>query len=400
LDVLENLEFRPLAEKRVGVVTNHTALNRDGKHLVDLLHEAEQVTVTAIFAPEHGFRGGEEGGFKIDTHRDPVTDAPIYSLYGEVHKPTAEMVAGVDLLIFDIQDIGARFYTYISTMGFVMEAGAEYGIPVMILDRPNPISGRVEGPLLDLEFQSFVGKYPIPIRHGLTVAELARMIQGEDWVPGAAEVDLHIVQMEHWSRELFWSDMDLKWIDPSPNMRNLNEALTYPGLCLLEGTNINEGRGTVKPFEQIGTPWMDNQKVARLLLKTGVQGITVEPYQYTPVSMPGYSTSPRYMDELVNGILLHVTDPSHFDAVDFGLHFLAIMKKLYPDEFEWRSERGIDRLWGSASLRVGLDSGKSVEKIKAEYQSGLDEYLRNREQYLIYGSEHDRGKKDGEYQDE
>jgi len=384
LDVLEGMGFQPLAGKRVGIVTNHTAVNRQGQHLVDLLHASPEVEVGAIFGPEHGFRGHVEGGFDIETVTDSLTGAPIYSIYGSTRKPTPEMVAGLDFLVFDIQDVGARFYTYISTMGYVMEAAGEYGLPLMILDRPNPVSGVARGPILNMEHQSFVGMYPIPIQHGLTVAELAKMIQGEAWMPHMDSLDLHIVPMEGWTRDLFWQDTDLEWIDPSPNMRNPLEAITYPGLCLLEGTNLNEGRGTVMPFEQIGAPWMDSKSVARQLLESSVAGFTVEPVVYTPVSMPGYSLHPRFMGEEVNGILIRVPEPQLFDAVAFGVHYLTIMHTDYPEQFEWRSPASIDRFWGSSSLREQLAEGKTADEIIASYGAELDAFNNLRTPYLIY----------------
>ena len=384
LDLLQAENAASLQGLRVGVVTNHTAVTQDGVHLVDMLHEAPEVTVGAIFAPEHGFRGNEEGGYKVDNLVDEVTGAPIYSLYGETRKPTPDMMEDLDILVFDIQDIGARFYTYISTMGYVMESGVEHGIPVMILDRPNPIGGTANGPVLDMSVQSFVGRFPIPIQHGLTVGELAQMIKGEGWIPNASELDLRIMPAAGWSRDQFWPALGLRWIDPSPNMRNFTEAMTYPGLCLIEGTNLNEGRGTEMPFEIFGAPWVDGKALAATLTTSGIPGFTVTDTSFVPVSMPGYAANPKYQDETVHGVRVHITDPATFDAVAFGVHMLSFMETQYPDQFDWSSAGRIDRLWGGSNLREAIDAGTAPAEIIAGYQAELQAFNAQREPYLLY----------------
>ncbi|NQT62052.1 MAG: DUF1343 domain-containing protein [Candidatus Marinimicrobia bacterium] len=384
LDVLEKMGFEPLLGKNVGVVTNHTAVNKKGAHLVDLLHASSDISMKAIFAPEHGFRGKEQGGDAIPGGIDPNTGAPIYSLYGAQREPNPEMLRGIDVLIFDIQDVGTRFYTYISTMGYVLEAGAKYDIPVMILDRPNPIGRRINGNVLDEGFESFVGRYKIPIRYGLTMGELARMIVGEKMISGLESLELHVVECEGWTGDMYWSQTDLNWLPPSPNMRNTNETLTYPGLCLLEGVRINEGRGTEFPFEYIGTPYMDGKLMARELLATGLEGFTVEPISYTPVDMPGAAMNPLFEGEVVNGINIVVIDPDKYKAVDFLVHLLVITKKNYPQEFGWRSARGPDRLWGGSALREMVDAGKTADEIIASYQNELLEFEAIHSKYLIY----------------
>ena len=384
LDVLEKMGFEPLLGKNVGVVTNHTAVNKKGAHLVDLLHANSDISIKAIFAPEHGFRGKEQGGDAIPGSVDANTGAPIHSLYGAQREPNPEMLRGIDVLIFDIQDVGTRFYTYISTMGYVLEAGAKYDIPVMILDRPNPIGRRINGNVLDEGFESFVGRYKIPIRYGLSMGELARMIVGEKMISGLESLELHVVECEGWTGDLYWSQTDLNWLPPSPNMRNTNETLTYPGLCLLEGVRINEGRGTEFPFEYIGTPYMDGKLMARELLATGLEGFTVEPVSYTPVDMPGAAMNPLFEGEIVNGVNIVVTDPDKYKAVDFLVHLLVITKKNYPAKFGWRSSRGPDRLWGGSALREMVDAAKSAEEIVASYQNELLEFEAIHSKYLIY----------------
>lgn len=386
LDVLEANKFAPIQGKTVAVVCNHTALDKQGRHLVDILHDTPNITLKAIFAPEHGFRGVTEGGFDVNDSLDLKTSAMIYSIYGDVRKPTAQMLDGIDMIIFDIQDIGARFYTYISTMGNVMEAGAELGIPVMILDRPNPISGYTDGNILDMTFQSFVGMFPIPIQHGMTVGELARMIQGEGWIKQAGDLDLRIVETDGWSRDLFFNETDLQWIDPSPNMRNLNEALVYPGICLLEANTCAEGRGTDMPFEWVGAPYVDGKQLAAALYATGLKGVTVEPITFVPQDMPGRAVNPKFEGQKVNGIQIRVTNPRKFEPVRFGVNFLVTLKRLYPRDFQWASESRAARLWGSESLVKMIAAGKTADEIVASYQQALTQFKARQQRYLIYSS--------------
>jgi len=384
LDVLEKMGFEPLLGKNVGVVTNHTAVNRRQAHLVDLLNTNSEIAIKAIFAPEHGFRGKEQGGDAIPGGVDENTGAPIYSLYGAQREPNPEMLKGIDVLIFDIQDVGTRFYTYISTMGYVLEAGAKFDIPVMILDRPNPIGRQINGNVLDDGFESFVGRYKIPIRYGLSMGELARIIVGEKMIEGLENLELHVVECEGWTGDLYWSETDLDWLPPSPNMRNTNETLTYPGLCLLEGVRINEGRGTEFPFEYVGTPYMDGKYLAKSLMATGLKGFTVEPVTYTPVDMPGVAMNPLFEGEEVHGVKIVVTNADQFKAVDFLIHLLVITKQKYPEDFGWRSARGPDRLWGGSGLREMVDAGKSADEIIASYQNELDAFKTIHSKYLIY----------------
>lgn len=383
LDVMKSMGFKPLLGKRVGIVTNHTALTREGEHLVDLLAAAEGVTVAAIYAPEHGFRGNTEGGGTIQDGIDTQTGIRIYSLYGPNREPNAEMLQEIDILVYDIQDVGARFYTYISTMGYVLQAGARYDIPVMILDRPNPLGRKTGGNVLDPGFESFVGRYPIPIRYGLTIGELARMIIGERMLEDVETVSLHVVECEGWNGE-YWQNTDLSWVAPSPNMRNTNETLTYPGLCLLEGVGISEGRGTEEPFEVVGTPYFNSELMIKELEKTGLQGFNLEPVKYTPVDMPGVAMNPIFEGEEVQGMRIQVTDPELFQPVEFLIHLLVTAKRHYPDKFSWRRSTGPDRLWGGDYLRLMIDANNSAEEIISMYQEELTDYTNTCSKYFIY----------------
>lgn len=384
LDVLEKMNFEPLVGQNVGVVTNHTAVNRNKQHVVDLLYAATDIHVQAIFAPEHGFRGDRAAGDAIGSGFDAKTGIPIHSLYGARRAPDPETLDGIDVLIFDIQDVGARFYTYISTMGYVLEAGAKFDIPVMILDRPNPIGRAINGNILNDGYESFVGRYRIPIRYGLTIGELARLIVGENLIPDLESLELHVVECQGWTGELFWSATDLEWTPPSPNMQTTNQTLTYPGLCLLEGVNINEGRGTAYPFEYLGAPYIDGKTLAHKLNSADLKGFSLKPITYVPVDLPGVAMNPLFEDQEVSGVQVVVTDPANFKAIDFMIYLLAYTRDLYPDSFGWRSSRGVDRLWGGPELREMIDAGSTAEEIIESYQEELRAFSTIRAQYLIY----------------
>jgi uncharacterized protein YbbC (DUF1343 family) len=384
LDILSKEGCTLLKGKNVGIVTNHTAYNREGDHISDIIHGMEDVTLTAIFAPEHGFRGTAEAGEYITEGIDSKTGARIYSIYGSTRKPTPEMLQNVDVLVFDIQDVGARFYTYISTMGNVMEAGAENGIPVLILDRPNPLGGWVEGPILDMQWKSFVGMYPIPIRHGLTVGELAQMIKGEGWIHEADALDLKVITMKNWHPKMFWPETGLTWINPSPNIRGMNQATLYPGLCLLEATNVSEGRGTDHAFEWIGADFIHGEELAEALRALNIEGLTIEPVSFTPVDLPGKATNPKFENVEIEGISLQVTDPEVFESVTFGVILLNTLNKLYPDDFEISRPEWANRLWGQESLNQVMTGDLSMENLMMAVRQDVEDFLPLKEKYSLY----------------
>ena len=261
-DILISDSLNLIKGKGIGIVTNHTAVLSNGTHLVDSLFNIKNINIVALFGPEHGIRGDAPDGLTITDGKDSKTGIPVYSLYGKIRKPTKEMLKGVDVLIFDIQDIGARFYTFISTMYYTLEAAAENNIPVIILDRPNPIGGlKVSGNIREEEFKSFVGIAPIPIMHGMTVGELAILFNEQHYLENNLHANLTVIKIKNWQREQLFNQTGLKWINPSPNMINLDEAMIYPGLCLLEGTNISEGRGTQKPFLTFGAPYINSNQL-------------------------------------------------------------------------------------------------------------------------------------------
>jgi len=387
LDQLEVRGLDKLAGKRVGLITNHTALDAEGRHAADILHAAEGVELVAIFAPEHGFRGEAEAGEHVVDSVDERTGARIYSIYGETRKPTAEMLEGVDILIFDIQDIGARFYTYISTMGYCMEAAAEQGMPIWVLDRPNPIGGRMAGPVLEMENQSFVGMYPIPLQHGMTVGELAMMIRGENWMEGdLSELDLTVIPVKNYSKNEFYGD----WPAPSPNIPNLETALVYPGTCLLEAVNLSEGRGTDAPFLTIGAPWLDHAELLKRLQALGLRGVELDTVSFVTRDIPGKAMDPKFEGELSRGLKIHVTDAAEFEAVPLGLYILLISRDLHPEDFALRNERWPLLLWGNGELMKALEAEVEAEvEVEAEalireYEAEITEFRLRAEKYFLY----------------
>lgn len=384
LDNAHRKGFPEFRDKNVAVVTNHTALDRDGNHIVDLLFETEGVTLKAIMAPEHGFRGDVEAGEHVDKEIDPKTGVPVLSIYGRTRKPTPDMLADVDAIIFDIQDIGARFYTYISTMFNVMEAGAENGIPVYIMDRPNPIGRLAEGPVMQNEFVSFVGMFAIPLRHGMTVGELALMIKDQSWINEAAELELHIIECSGWNPNKGYEKTRFEWIPPSPNIRNLNQALVYPGTCLFEACNFSEGRGTLHPFEWVGAPYVDSEVLIAELHKRDIKGLEILPVTFTPENIPGAAMNPKYLGELCHGIQIRVTDPVHFRSVEFGIHLIDVLNTLYPGQFLISRPDWMNALWGNRTVLDMLREGRPADEIIEAYREELDAFNQLRQEYLLY----------------
>jgi len=371
LDVLVEQKFAPLAGKRVGLITNHTGLDREGKRNVDRMLEAG-IRVTALFSPEHGFAGREDHA-QIGHGKDPATGIPIWSLYhGGNRRPTAEMLRDVDVLVFDIQDIGARFYTYVTTMAYAMEEAARRGIPFLVLDRPNPITGtHVEGPMLDPDLVSFIGYYPIPLRHGMTVGELARFFNAENNI-GA---DLRVIPMKGWQRGDWFDATGLVWVDPSPNMRSLNAALLYPGIAMLEASrNYSVGRGTEAPFEQIGADWIRGSELAAYLNRRYIPGVRVYPTRF----QPRFS---NFAGRLIEGVRFVITDREAFNSSRLGLEVAAALLKLNPGKLDLEANL---RLVGSRRTIAALEAGEDPRHILEEQQESLQEFLRRRQDYLLY----------------
>lgn len=381
-DLLFSENQNLISGKKVGVVCNHTALLSNGKPLVDALLEQKNVIVSAIFTPEHGFKGVEEAGEKIDYKNNLYKEIPIISLYGKDRKPSKDNLTDVDLLIFDIQDVGARFYTYIATMYYVLESAGENNIPVIILDRPNPIGGKyIDGPVLDPKFKSFVGIAQIPITHGMTIGELANYFIGEKVVPTWKNVSLKVIHCKNWKREIpnqFYSN----WNSPSPNINSLETALVYPGICLLEGTNISEGRGTRFPFLQFGAPFINADDVIEKLKIFSFAGIEMQSVSFIPDDIEAMATNPKFKGQSCYGIKIKITDPIKFEPVKFGTKLLFVLVKLYGNKIKFND--GFDRLAGNSYLKKALLQKVAPEKIIASWQKDLIKFEKKRIKYLLY----------------
>jgi uncharacterized protein YbbC (DUF1343 family)/CubicO group peptidase (beta-lactamase class C family) len=369
IDVLERDHFAALKGRRVGLVTNHSGRDLAGRATIDVFASAEGVTLVALFSPEHGIRGAADA--KVADTRDEKTGLPIYSLYGERRKPTAETLKGIDTLVYDIQDAGCRFYTYISTLELLLEAGAENKVRVMVLDRPNPLGGvAVEGPVLDAGRESFVGCHPLPLRHGLTVGELAKLINAERKLG----CDLEVIAMEGWKRGDLYDRTCLHWVNPSPNLRGLTAALLYPGIGLLETTNVSVGRGTDRPFEWIGAPWLDGNKLAAALARQDLRGVRFVPLQQTP-------TSSTHKDKICDGVQILVDDWSRFQPVRTGLAIACELRRLYPDD--WKVER-YDTLLSNRATFESLKKGATWQELEKDWQPELAKFQERRKPFLLY----------------
>ncbi|MDD8018701.1 MAG: DUF1343 domain-containing protein [Bacteroidota bacterium] len=383
-DVLLESRFDLIKGKRIALVTNQSAILSNGKHLADVLHKRHDVKLVALFGPEHGIRSDASDGITVGDTVDLATGVPVYSLYGKINKPTPEMLNNIDVLLFDVQDVGARYYTYISTMFLCMEAAAENNIHFVVLDRPNPISGEnIEGPIRLDSLKSFVWWVPIPIIHGMTIGELAILSNVSGWFKGKPKPKLTIVQLEQWKRSMWFDDTKLPWRKPSPNMISVLTAIVYPGTCLIEGTNVSEGRGTDKPFEYIGAPWIDGKQLAKELNEQNLSGVKFEPIEFTPHDIPSVAFNPKYKEELCRGIFVHVTDRKKLESVKTGLTVIWAINKLYPDSFSFK-EKGFDRLMGTPVPREMISSGKNVDDIVSLWENEIDLFRKIRAKALLY----------------
>lgn len=369
IDVLAERDFAPLKGKKVGLVTNHTGRTRDGRTTIDALHQAPGVELVALFSPEHGIRGQVDRA--VDDSKDEATGLPIYSLYGAHRKPTAESLKGVEILVYDIQDVGARFYTYISTLGLLLESARDQRIPVMVLDRPNPIGGEaIGGPVRDAEFESFIAHHALPVRHGLTVGELATLFNAERSV-GA---DLSVVRCEGWRRGDLYDRSGLLWVNPSPNMRSLTEALLYPGVGLLEATNLATGRGTDTPFERVGAPYIDPVRFSTRLNEMGLAGVRFVPVRFRP-------SERQFTGEDCGGVYIQITNRAEFDPIDLGLGLAVALRAEYPEQ--WKPE-ALRKFLADQATFDALLAGKSVAELKQVFAGELDDFRHLRMRYLLY----------------
>jgi len=379
IEVLLSDSLHLVQGKNVGLLTNHTGIywTSDGivGSTIDALYEANNVDLVALYAPEHGIRGQEQAGAAIDSGRDERTGVPIHSLYGEVRKPTPAMLEGVDVLLFDMQDIGARYYTYVSTMALAMEAAGEQDIPFIVLDRPNPVRGDVvQGNLLKPGYETFVGMYPVPMRHGMTAGELAQLYVGEFGL----EVDLHVVPLDGWTRDMTFDQTQLPWVPPSPNMPSLESALAYPGTCLFEGTPISVGRGTDRAFQWVGAPWLDGVELAESLNGYGINGVRFESTTFTPRN----AGDRKFEGQEVSGVLL-IPESTDYDASKAAVAMLLETYSMSGDNWLW-AEAHFDRLAGTDSLRLSIEAGADFTELISAWESENQAFGQLRSPYLIY----------------
>ncbi len=377
LDVFLAEGHPELSGRRVGLITNPTGVDRRLRSAADLLHESDMVDLVALFGPEHGVRGAAQAGEKVEATTDPRTGLPVHSLYGDDLHPTSDMLGGLDALIFDIQDVGVRYATYISTMAHAQEAAAAAGLPFVVFDRPNPITGvSVEGNVLDPAFASFVGVHPIPIRHGMTAGELARLFAAEHGWPEPL-----VVGMQGWRRTRWFDETGLPWVQPSPNLPTLDSLTLYPGTCLIEGTNVSEGRGTTRPFELVGAPWLDPFRLVDDLERRRLPGVAFRATYFTP-------TFSKHADRVCGGVQLHILDRNALRPVELGLHLLHAIGGLDPDAFAWteRPNGGffVDLLLGSDRPRLALTAGAAVQEVIAGWTEASSTFAERRRPFLLY----------------
>lgn len=384
LDRILNCEYRNLLDgKRVGLIVNPASVSATYQHAADLFFECKDFFLTTLFGPQHGIRGEtQDNMIEWQTFTDPATGLPAYSLYGDTRQPTSEMLSNLDVLVFDVPDVGTRIYTFIWTMALAMQACARDGKSFVVLDRPNPIGGaQVEGNVLEPEFASFVGLFPIPMRHGMTVAELALMLNSHFGI----SCDLRVVPMEGWKREMYYGETGQPWVMPSPNMPTLDTAVVYPGAVLFEGMNLSEGRGTTRPFELVGAPWIDARKLAADLNSAGLDGVIFRPAHFQP-------TFHKHCGEICGGVQYHVMDVTKFKPYIAALWLLYYARLQNVKKFAWKEppyeyvydKLPIDVMFGTDKLRVTLENGATPDELEKSWFSGLEEFVRVRSKFLLY----------------
>ncbi len=369
LDVLEAQKFAPLRGKHIGLITNHTGVDSQGRSTADLLAHAPSVQIVALFSPEHGLAGRKDE--KVPSSKDPTTGLPVYSLYGETNRPTDEMLKGIDALVFDVQDAGVRFYTYTVTMAYCMEEAAKRKISFFVLDRPNLLGGEIiEGPMLDADKTNFVAYFPLPVRYALTIGELAQFFNAENHI-GA---DLHVITMRNWHRNYFFESTGIKWIPPSPNLRTVKGSILYPGIEILQSAGVSVGRGTQTPFEEFGAPWMNGDEVAAALNARNLPGVHFAGQPFIPIAG-------LYSGQRCGGVSIKITDRFKVRSMRVGLEIAEILQKLYPKQFEISK---MIELVGNADTMQQLQSGVPPEKIVQSWSGSLAAFDKLRRKYFLY----------------
>jgi len=380
--ILEN-EIEKLEDQKVGLICNQASVDHSFRHAADLFFENEKIELTTLFGPQHGIRGDVQDNMIESSHSiDKYTGLPVYSLYSETREPTEEMLRNIDVLVFDLQDIGGRVYTFIYTMANAMRACAKFGKKFIVLDRPNPIGGlAIEGNLLEKGHESFVGQFPIPMRHGMTAGELAELFNREYSI----NCDLQVVKMDHWSREDFYDETDAPWVMPSPNMPTVDTSVVFPATVYFEGTQVSEGRGTTRPFEIIGAPYIDSRELAETLKTIDLPGVIFRPLEFIP-------TFQKHAGSLCGGVFLHVTDRISFLPVYTGLVLVKTIFDLYPNHFSWKTtpyeyvfdRNPFDVIAGTTKIREIFEKNESLEVLKKFCSDGLQDFISTRKKYLLY----------------
>jgi uncharacterized protein YbbC (DUF1343 family) len=383
LEVFLESRLNTLEGARVGLIVNPASINSRFEHAADLFHKEKRLNLTALFGPQHGIRGEtQDNMIEWRTFRDGRTGLPAYSLYGETRKPTPEMLHGVDALVFDVQDVGTRVYTFIYTMALAMEAARDCGKKFVVLDRPNPINGiQTEGNVHEPEFHSFVGMFPIPMRHAMTVAELALMFNREFGIG----CELEVVEMEGWRRTMWYEETRLPWAMPSPNIPTVETAAVYPGSVMVEGTTVSEGRGTTRPFEMIGAPYVEPRELAEMLEAEGLPGVAFRPIHFQP-------TFHKFAGQLCGGVQIHVTDRALFKPVITGVAIISAIRRLYPGHFRWKQppyeyvndKLPFDVINGSSGIRNQIQAGVPIDEIEGGWSGPLGRFGDRRKGYLLY----------------
>lgn len=383
LDIFKKAWPKKLKGSRIGLLVHPASVNKRLEHAVNLLLKSEKLKLKALFGPQHGIRGEtQDNMIEWEGFRDSKTGMPVYSLYGHTRKPGAAMLKDIDVLVIDIQDIGSRYYTFIWTMELCMKACLEMNKPVVILDRPNPIGGKIiEGPVLDTTYTSFVGQRPLPIRHGMTVGEIADYLKNKFY----PSLDLHVIKMQGWKRKMWFNETALPWVMPSPNMPTPDTAIVYPGMCLLEGTNLSEGRGTTRPFEIFGAPFIEPDRLVKKLKEFKLAGVIFRPMYFLPAFQ-------KHAGKLCGGAQIHITDRDKFKPFKTGVAILKAVHDIYPKQFKWKQppyeyeteKMPIDILAGTDRLRKDIGKGESLKNMEVWWTEELRAFEKTRRQYLIY----------------
>jgi len=387
LDILEQMDFKPLYDKSIGVFTNQTAVNRKGVHLLDLLKTHPKIDVEVIYTPQFGLFADQNERFKITGKEkfDPIHNARIVEVFGRNVKPPEWSVRGLDLILIDIQDTGVRFSTYLATITKILEVASEWKIPVIVLDRPNPLRGdRIDGPVVRAKFQSFEGYHLIPIRHGMTVGELSIMANEMGWIKDMKRANLTIIPMANWKRSYWLDQSEHPWISPHPEIGDIRTNLSYAGFGLIEGSNLNDGRGTDRPYMRAGAPWLSGFHLAEKLIKLDLPGVEFRVVEYIPRKKEANKAVPLHVNKVCNGIDILITDPNRFDPLATATSILILANQLYPKEFKWDELNRIDMLFGHSQLRLFAAQGKPANYLPPLWLKDVIKFNEFRQKFLIY----------------